>query len=133
MKDRDMNLTPEEKRVQEAIRDLGVVDADEAFRERLKRDFVRGTIEERQGPLGYRVAFRPAWQIAFLIAAAVTAGFLLFWARGPSWKVHAVLGKGKITVNGQMVDSDASGRLAELIQPRAKIQVSEGTALDLLG
>ncbi len=45
----------------------------------------------------------------------------------------AVLGKGKITVNGQVVDSDASGRLAELIQPRARIQVSEGTELDLLG
>jgi len=133
MKDHDMKLTPEEKRVQEAIRDLGVVDADEAFRERLKHDFMRGTIAGRQRPLGFRVALRPAWQIAFLIAVAVTAGFLLLWARGPSWKVHAVLGKGKIIVNDQAVDSHAFARLSELIRARARVQVSEGTELDLLG
>ena len=73
MKDRDDKMTPEKQRVREAIREVGPVRADPAFRERLKRDFVSGTIGERKAPAKPRFFLLQAWQFASMLVAAVAA------------------------------------------------------------
>ena len=45
----DMNLTPQEQRLQDSVRGLGEVRADDAFREKLRQQFVSGELAESAG------------------------------------------------------------------------------------
>lgn len=133
MKDRDLKPTHEELRVRKALLALGEVRADNAFRERLKRDFVSGAITETRAVVADRRPFRsPAWQFAFLTTVAVMTGIFLFTFRGPAWDLHAVLGEGRITVNGQTEDSRDAARVAARIEPASRIQVGGDADLDLI-
>lgn len=133
MTNRDEKMTPEEQRVRRAIRDSGPVRADPHFRERLKRDFVSGAIREREAPARQRFFLRPTWQFAALLAAAVAAWLLLRHSQGPSWQIHAVLGKGWIKVDDLQVDTREPGRLAGLVRPKARVRVGGEAALDVRG
>jgi hypothetical protein len=133
MKDRDDKMTPEKQRVREAIREVGPVRADPAFRERLKRDFVSGTIGERKAPAKPRFFLLPAWQFASMLVAAVAAWLLIQVFQAPSWQIHAVLGKGWIKVDDRQVDARDFEPLDELVRPGARIRVDEEAALDIRG
>jgi len=132
MKDRDDNMTAEEQRVREAIRDVGPARADPAFREKLKRDYVSGTIRERKAPAHPRFFLFPAWQFASLLVAAVAAWVLVQVFQVPSWQIHAVLGEGWIKVGDQQVDARDFKRLADLVRPGARIRVDGEAALDIV-
>ncbi len=133
MKDRSDKITPEEQKVREAIRDLGEVRADPAFRERLKRGFVNGDIRGRKAPARPRFFPLPAWQFAALLLAAVGVWLLIRFFPGPSWKIQAVAGKGWITVNDERVDASEPGLLAHLVLPGARVRVGGDVLLDLRG
>jgi len=133
MKDRNDKPAPDEQRVREAIRDLGRVRADPAFRERLKRGFVSGAIRRPKAPAQPRFFPLPAWQFAALMLAAVAVWLLIQFFPGPSWKIQAVLGKGWITVNDERVDAREPGLLAHLVLPGARVQVGGEALLDLRG
>jgi len=133
MKNGEFRLTKEERRVQEAVRTLGGVPSGIAFRDRLKQDFISGAIAEQRVPSRERRLFwRPAWQAALLFAVVLLAITVVIEMRGKPWKLYEVQGIGQISVNGQEVDSQNIGRLAKLIDPRARIHVLGGDDLDLI-
>jgi len=139
----DMNLTPEERRLQEAIRGLDEVRPDDAFRERLRAKFISrdmaGEIDVRDdgGPIDNVVPLdrggnrRRLWAAAVPVLAAILA-FLLLTGGDPSWELKSVAGSGAILVNGQSVDATDVDRLAELIVPEARIVVPATAELELV-
>ncbi len=135
MTDEPMNLTPEQERVRNALRGLGMVPADTAFRERLKREFVSGDIarqkvlelETRPGLLGWLGrAFLP------LAAAALAVVMFIILTPGPVWELRGITGQGLVAVNDVKVDAADVDTLARLIKPGARIIVPEGVALALI-
>ncbi len=144
MSERDnMNLTPEERRLQESIRDLGEVRADDAFVAKLREQFVSGEIvgsaETTDAepatvsvlPTRTRRSLRP-WAMAALPAIAAVLIFVIFGAQDPVWQLEDVRGTGTVTVNGRSVQATERAAVAALISPEARISVPEGVQLDVV-
>jgi hypothetical protein len=133
MSDRqDMNLTPEERRLQEAVRGLGEVRADEGFREGLRRAFVSGEIvPDNVVPQDRRGNRRRLWAAAIPVLAAIVY-FLLLSGGQPSWRLKSVEGSGTIAVDGRPVDAADSAGLAALVRPGARFVVPETAELELV-
>jgi ferric-dicitrate binding protein FerR (iron transport regulator) len=135
MTDEPINLTPELERVRDAVRGLGIVPADTAFRERLKQEFVSGDIVRQQVlELDTRPGFLRRFGRVFLPLAAVAMAVVLILVLlpGPTWQFHGITGQGLVAVNGVEVDATDVETLARLIKPGARITVPEGVALDLI-
>lgn len=135
MTDEPMNLTPEQERARDAVRSLGMVPADTAFRERLKQEFVSGDIARQQVlQLDTRPGLVGWLKRIFLPLAAVAAAVALFiiLTPGPSWQFRGITGQGLVAVNGVEVDATDVETLARLIKPGARIRVPEGVTLDLI-
>jgi len=135
MMDEPMNLTPGQERVRAAVRSLGQVPADTAFRERLKLAFVSGEISRQQVlRLDTRPGFLRWLGRAFLPLAAAVVAVVMFLVLTPGavWKFHGIAGQGQVAVNGVKVDASDVQTLARLIKPGARIIVPEGVALDLI-
>ncbi len=123
----DMNLTPEERRLQEAIRGLGEVRPDDAFRERLRRKFMSG---DNIVPLKRGGNRRRLWAAAIPALAAVFA-FLLLSGDDPSWVLESVTGTGTIEVDGRSVDAADFAGLEDLVKPGARFVVPATAELEL--
>ncbi len=127
----DMNLTPAERQIQDAIRGLGDVRADADFQARLRREFVSGEIAAAEPAVQLpNKAARWSWFAAPLLAAAALALFML-WGGGPDWSVRSVRGDGTIQVAGQPVAAGDTDRIADLIVPGVRIVVPDGVELEL--
>ena len=138
----DINLTPEERQLQEAIRGLGEVRSEDAFRERLRREFMSGDIvpegdreagEEATGnivPLDHGRNRRRWWAAAIPALAAVFA-FLLLSGDEPSWILESVTGTGTIQVDGQPVDAADFEGLKDLVKPGARFVVPATAEIEL--
>lgn len=144
----NMDLTPEEERIRESLRGLGEVRADEAFRARLRAQFVSGGLAADSGtesPTAAdpaapapapRVVALPArrrrWPLILVpaIAAALTVIFL--GGGDPTWQLQDVQGTGSITINGQSADAGDRAAIAALVVPLARISVPEGVQIDLV-
>jgi len=144
MSDRnDMNLTPEELRLQEAVRGLAEVRPDDAFRERLRAEFISGEIDSQPdtgydaGPADNVVPLdrggnrRRLWAVAIPLAAAIAA-FLLFFGGGPTWTLKSVTGSGTILVDRQTVDAADFDRIASLVKPGSRIVVPATAEVELI-
>lgn len=134
--DRDFNEKLE--RVQQAIRDLGPVNADPAFRSRLRHQFVTGAIAEgAAGRRGLLDRLRGWMLVPAAAAAAATIWLLVFTAR-PAWELLNVTGTGTITVSTQgeaeleEVVAGDTAHLARLIRPGAHIRIPEQSTLDII-
>ncbi len=125
----DMNLTPEERRLQEAIRGLGEVRSEDAFRERLRGQFISGNFGEVV-PLEKKSNRRLLWGAAVSSLAAILA-FLVLFNGDPVWTLHSVTGTGSIVVNGQPVDASDFEGLKDLVQPGARFVVPATAELEL--
>lgn len=139
----DRNLTPEERRIQEFLRGLGEVRADEAFRANLRQQFLSGQIagaaaipddEPVSVPAGRRPARRPRRRLALAVFPAIAAALFVIFLGGKdlSWQLQDVRGTGSVTVNGQTVATSDSEAVADLIVPEARISVPEGVQLDVV-
>ena len=133
---KNMNLTPEEERLQETIRSLGEVPADDAFRERLRRDFMTGQIDDSPAPdnvvpLDRGGNRRRLWLAGVPVLAAVLAYLLLFGGE-PTWELKSVTGTGTIVIDGQEVDAAAIDRVASLVTPGARFVVPATAELELI-
>lgn len=135
----DMNLTPEELRLQEAVRGLGEVRPDDAFRDRLRAEFISGEIDARDEdrPQGEVVPLRRGRNRRRLVAAVVPAlaailAFLLLSGDDPSWKLRSVTGSGAIQVNGRTVDAADFAELETLVVPGARFVVPATAELELI-
>lgn len=135
----DMNLTPEELRLQDAIRGLGDVRPDDAFRARLRADFISGDIESQDEtsdannviPMDRGGNRRRLFAIAIPVLAAVL-GFFMFVGGDPGWELKSVTGTGSIQVDGVSVDAATFDELAGLIKPEAHIVVPATAEMELI-
>ena len=122
----DMNLTPEERRLQEAIRGLGEVRSEDAFRERLCREFISGDIV----PVDRGGNRRRLWTVAIPALAAIFA-FLLLSGGDPSWTLKSVTGTGTIQIDGHSVDAEDFAGIEALVKPGARFVVPATAELEL--
>ncbi len=147
MSERDnMNLTPEELRLQKSVRGLGEVSADDAFREKLRQQFVSGEIAAEATastattpepaaprivalPTGSR---RPGRLLAVVAAIAAVFAVVFLNSDGPAWELKDVRGTGTVTINGQTAEAADHEAVAGLITPEARIAVPEGVQLDVV-
>jgi hypothetical protein len=125
----DMTLTPEDRRLQEAIRALAEVRADDGFSERMRSQFISGNYGEVV-PLEKRSKRRRLWGAAVSSLAAIIA-FLLLFGGDPAWTLHSVTGTGSILVNGQSVDATDFAALEDLVKPGARFVVPATAELEL--
>jgi ferric-dicitrate binding protein FerR (iron transport regulator) len=135
----DMNLTPEELRLQKAIRGLGEVRADVAFRERLRGQFIAGDLDDdsRADSPDNVVTWdrggnrRRLWGAAIPVLAAILA-FVFLTGGNPDWTLQSVTGTGTIQVDGSRVEATDPEGLASLIRPGARFVVPGTAELELL-
>jgi ferric-dicitrate binding protein FerR (iron transport regulator) len=134
--ERQTNGAEQERRIREAIHSAGDVRADAAFRERLKREFMEGTIPEpatqREEPRAHRLHL---WWWVLVPAAAVVLLFAVFLPRPtptPAWTVQAVDGEGQFEIDGQTLAIDQRELLAEALASGGHVRLAEGISLDLL-
>lgn len=151
-------LTPEEARAREEVRRLSKPQANAAFRERLKQEFVSGAIAERPGLFddaahdvpatddaeaaaisggGNVVAVpwfrRPA--LAWLPAAAAAAVLIvaaLMLNRGPAWDVVAASGDGVAVVDGRPVPMNHVDELGRAIRAGSRVVLPAGAEVQLM-
>jgi len=152
MNERDnMNLTPEELRLQKSVRGLGEVRANDAFAEKLRQQFVSGeieiatettdptdptkTTETTESPKVVELPVRPRRSRRYLVALPAIAALLaiVFLGGGdPVWKLEDVRGTGTVTINGQTAAAADHAAVAKMIAPEARISVPEGVQLDVV-
>jgi len=120
--------TPEERQAAEAVRALGEARAPEAFRARLRAQFVSGAIEAdapASGPATRRG--RPAPIIAlFGLAAAAALSWLVWTGTQPDpWHYMGASGdSGEIFVSGQPMAPDDSAGIQSMLQSGAPIRTT---------
>ncbi|MFH1277069.1 MAG: hypothetical protein ABIK65_01655 [Candidatus Eisenbacteria bacterium] len=126
-------MTPKERLAREAVRELTRPQADPAFRERLKRDFVAGAIPERAEPVPRRSGRGPLrWsRFAPLAAAAVVLLAILAGNRGPAPRLLGTSGEGTVTVDGRAIPTVRWDELAAALRPGARIELRDGAVLDV--
>lgn len=139
MSERDnMDLTPEELRIQEDLRGLGEVRADAAFQAKLREQFTSGDIDTSSGtapaaevvPMPKR-STRWAW-VAVPALAAVLAFVLLSGGGDPTWKMQDVRGTGTVTAEPFVIQADDREQVADFVEPGARLALSEGVELDII-
>ena len=105
---------------------------DDAFRARLKREFVAGTMTSPAGdlvPLGRTRRSMGGWFGALAAAAAIIAVSVM--NRGPQWEVRAVAGAGVVNIDGRSVALDDAPQLTRLLRAGARMAVPESAQIDL--
>jgi ferric-dicitrate binding protein FerR (iron transport regulator) len=128
-------LTPDEKRTCEAVRALPRVDADPAFRQRLKADFVAGRLCEGTGGAKKRRAPRRWFLRPGLLVPVAVAVILIFAGvlnRGPALQLADVAGEGTVTVNGKVFETSNRDGIEQAIRPGSRVELSDGVAVDVL-
>lgn len=138
---KDMNLTPEELRIQASLRGLGEVRAENAFREKLRQQFVSGDFAETVDPAEAAAPApvvdlprrkRRSWGFAVVPAIAAMLAIIFLNGSDPSWELSAMRGEGSLSINGVEVASADFEAVADLIKPEARIVVPEGLEVDVL-
>lgn len=126
-------LDPQQRLAQDAVRSLGVPEADGAFRARLKQQFVSGSIPDSGGkvvPLPRRRAAFYGW--GALAAAAVLALAVFGLNRLPGPELLSVRGQGTVFADGRGVDAGDATGVAALMRPGARVRLEGETSLDIL-
>lgn len=132
--ERQTNRDEREQRIREAIRSVGAVRADAAFRERLKRGFINGTISEPAvTPQEPRARALLRWGWILVPAAAAVLLFALFLPKpAPTWTVQAMHGEGRIEIDGQTLPMNDPVLVAGALGSGGHVRLIEGGSLDLL-
>lgn len=128
----------DERRIQEAIRELPVTAAEPGFRDRLRREFVSGTLETETNlqiseptKRARRVIPMRVGALGLAVAAALAA-FFFAWPRGPEWNLVAASGEGTVTVNGRAFPIErVEETLGSTLPPGSRIRVEGDAMLDL--
>lgn len=118
-------LSPQQERAREQLRALASPAVDPAFRERLKAQFVAGTIPESEHFSRGRAtrAARRAWMRIGVPLAAAAALVLMIGVlnQGPSWSM--IEGEGRASIDGVPVSLDDSEQVDELLHEGAVVEM----------
>jgi hypothetical protein len=131
MDERHSNVAEQERRIREAIRATGDVSAHTAFRARLKREFIDGTISA-PAVSQHEPRARARWWWILVPAAAAVLLFVLFMP-GPAstWVMQGVEGEGQIEIEGQTLTTGAPDLIGRALGSGGRVRVPEGVSLDL--
>lgn len=119
----DDDLSAEEQRAQQALRELPAAAPDPAFRARVRREFVAGPRAARS-----RVRFA-TWPLAASILVLVGTLATLVANRGEPWRVAAATGAGVIRVDGRALDARQAG--AGVLEAGALISTDANVELEI--
>lgn len=127
------NLDPQQRRARDAVRGLGVPEADPAFRARLKEQFVSGAVPAGETP----VATRPPSRIPWFSWGALAAAAALAWAvlglnSLPGPELLAARGPGAVVVDGRRVDAAYPAAVGKMLRPGAHVVLEGEASLDIL-
>lgn len=122
--------TTEERRAAEAVQALPGPDAREAFRARLRAEFVAGTIAEP--PSMRRAAVVPLPIRAVLALAAAVAGIFLVMGRGGQWEAMHVPAGGRLELAGKTYEGADLAAWRGSLRPGVEISWSGDEPLALM-
>jgi len=129
-----------EDRIVRRIRELPDVDASDAFRERLRAEFVSGDFsarapqarpEPRAPSAAPRRPIRWRWWTIPPAAAAALLILVVLMNRAPSLEVLAVSGRGEIRIGDRSVSISDRRDLEAVIRPGVEVALPPGARLDL--
>ena len=119
--------TPSERMAQRAVRALPVRPSPEGFRDRLRGEFVSGSISASRAARA--PGRRPGRWVALVAAVALVAVLWGLRPSSPPWMVLAA--EGAVTFDGAECPSDCA-EAARLIHPGTRVEVPEGGNLELV-
>ena len=127
------DLTPDQQRALEALRELTGPAAEPAFRARLKQDFVSGRIGARKILELATPWYRQRWRywVAVPAAAAALLAMVATFDQPPSWRVVAVTGSGTAQVDGKPVALSPAAVLEHSLEPGARLRLPETASVTL--
>ena len=133
------HLNPDVRKACAAVRSLRMRGASPAFRERLQREFMTGSISSgidrsrmRQVPGVSRFPMRWTRPLAWAAAAVLIAVTVIGLNRGPAWQVKDTSGSGIVVVGNLPISLNHSEQLAAALQPGARVRVPPGATLEVM-
>lgn len=127
----DSALTPDQRRVRDAVAARTHPRPDPAFRARLRREFTSGQFGPRRRQHAARPWFlRPLWLVPAAAAALVVAG--LVGNRGPDWRLLSAHGEGRVLVDGRGYTLDQQAALAAALRRGGDVRTEGAITLDLV-
>ncbi len=122
--------TPAEQRVRDAVRELPRERADDAFRARLRHEFVSGRIGRRRERVPERRWFaRPEVLVPF--AAGVLLALVFQANRGPDWRVLAATGEGRVWIGERAFAVTDTAAMSLALRRGGRVRVEGVLTLDL--
>jgi len=125
-------LNPAEQQARDAVRQLSRPRASAAFRARLKREFVGGTIGAPAWSAPARGAWGATWMVLAPAAAVMLVVLALVFNRGPDWDVVSVTGSGVAVVDGRPILLTHAEELELALRRGGKVRLSGGGTLELM-
>jgi hypothetical protein len=128
----DLDLTPEQARIRDAVGRLPSAEPDPAFRARLRVAFVAGTIAPRlrvvESPWRRRAIVWGGF-VAAAAAAVIVAGLVL--GRSSDYRLVASEGAGVAMVNDAAIPMDHAAELARALRRGGHVVVPKGATIDI--
>ncbi len=131
--------TPEERYAGAAVRRLAMGEARPAFRDRLKTDFMTGSISSgldrsRMRAIRGVSRFPVRWAqpVAWAAAAALIVMTAVSLNRGPAWQVKDVSGSGIVVVGNVPIPLNHTDQLTAALRPGARVRVPPGAQLEVV-
>ncbi len=119
-----------ERATRDSVRALSRPRAGDAFRARLREDFVTGRIGRRRGLL-----LRGPWfarpEVLLPFAAGVVLALVFQANRGPDWRLVAANGEGRVWVAGRAFTPADTAALAAALRRGGRVRVEGAITLDL--
>lgn len=127
-------MEPEERRAAEAVRGLSAPRPDAAYRARLQREFVAGSLTSPwvAGTISPHAEEHPRGMWDSLLVPAVAAVLVvagLLFNRGPGWQVLGVTGTGSAQVNGRTIALDRPEEIGRAIRDGARVHLPPGVSM----
>ena len=127
-------LTSEELRISERLRSMTPPSADPAFRERLRVDFVSGSLGGRLRIVPMPPA-RPRRWIRWITAAAAAAASVIVVAalnQAPRWTALPSAGTGNLIVDGVSFPVRETSELTRRLRPGSRVRLESTQDLELI-
>jgi len=128
------SLTPEQKQARTLLASLPIPSASPQFRERLKREFVAGTVRSPERAAATIPWYRtPGFAPLGIVAAAAILVLAFGLAnRGPAWKLYSPVSGGTLIVDGTPVGLDSIESLDPYLKPGSRISIEDPVDVTLI-
>ncbi len=124
-------LTRSERAARDAVRGLAPPRPDDAFRTRLRHEFMTGRIGRRRGLPSSQPWIVRGLMLAPLATSLVVVALLLA-NRGPDWRVLSANGDGRVVVDGTAFAPGERAAMAARLERGARVTVEGAVTLDLV-